>query len=51
MKNNILIIVVAISLIIYGFATNTHPYDYIASGIGGYMLGWGIEWKINFKKL
>jgi NO-binding membrane sensor protein with MHYT domain len=37
-----IILVLAVSFLIYGFATNIHPWDYMACGVGGLLFGTGI---------
>jgi len=37
-----LVLILAIALLIYGFATIIHPWDYIACGVGGFLFGTGL---------
>ena len=41
MKSKI-ILVIGMVLLVFGFSTNTHPYDFIACGFGGFIFGWGL---------
>jgi len=36
------VLVLAVSFSIYGFATHIHPWDYMACGVGGLLFGTGI---------
>lgn len=45
MKTKIIILVIAIALLVYGFTTHIFPYDYIACGVGGFALTWAILMK------
>ena len=43
--NRIIVIGIALALLIYGFSTDIHPYDYMACGMGGVMFGGGLFLK------
>ena len=41
-----IILGIGIALLIYGFSTNIHHYDYMACGVGGFVFGWGLATKV-----
>jgi len=34
-----IVLALAVSFLIYGFATHIHPWDYMACGVGGLLFG------------